>query len=96
MRKLFLNAMTLEGEGLLKSNTKKLSDKENEQINYLSIIIKDVESTLWLRGLRTRLVAIRIHMQSLASFRGLRIQHCHKLWYRLQMQLRSQVAMAVV
>ena len=96
MRKLFLNAMTLVGEGFLKSNTKKLSDKENEQINYLTIIIKDVESTLWLRGLRTRLVAIRIHMQSLASLRGLRIQHCHKLWYRSQMQLRSGVAMAGV
>ena len=31
----------------------------------------------------------------LASLSGLRIQHCHKLWYRLQMRLRSHVAMAM-
>ena len=62
MRNLFLNAMTLEGEGLLKSNTKKLSDKENEQINYLSIIIKDVEFSLWLKGKRTQLVSTRMQV----------------------------------
>ena len=27
---------------------------------------------------------------------GLKIRLCHKLWYRLQMQLRSHVAVAVV
>ena len=32
---------------------------------------------------------------SLASLSGLRIQHCHKLWCRLQTQLRSGVAVAV-
>ena len=34
--------------------------------------------------------------RSLTLLSGLRIQHCHELWYRLQMQLRSQVAVAVV
>ena len=38
----------------------------------------------------------RIRVRSLASMNGLGIQHCHKLWYRLQMQLRSHIAMAVV
>ena len=31
-------------------------------------------------------------VQSLASLSGLRIQCCHELWYRLQKQLRSRVA----
>ena len=39
---------------------------------------------------------MRIQVQSLASLSGLRIQYCHKLWYRSQMQLRSGVAVAVV
>ena len=32
---------------------------------------------------------------SLASFSGLRIWHCHELWCRSQMLLRSGIAMAV-
>ena len=32
---------------------------------------------------------------SLASLSGLRIWHCHKLWCRLQMRLRSGIAVAV-
>ena len=32
----------------------------------------------------------------LASLSGLRIRHCHKLWHRLQMWLRSGIAVAVV
>ena len=32
----------------------------------------------------------------LASLGGLRIQHCHELWCRSQIQLRSQVAVALV
>ena len=34
-------------------------------------------------------------IQSLALISGLRIQLCHELWYRLQIWLRSCVAMAV-
>ena len=33
--------------------------------------------------------------KSLALLSGLRIQHCHKLHHRRQMQLRSGVALAV-
>ena len=42
------------------------------------------------------LVSMRMWVQSLASRSGLRIQHCHELWCKSQMQLRSGVAMAVV
>ena len=35
-------------------------------------------------------------VQPLASFSGLRIQRCHKLWRRLQLQLGSGIAVAVV
>ena len=42
-----------------------------------------------------RLVSIRMRVQSLASLSRLRIQHCHKLQYRLQIQLRSGFAVAV-
>ena len=34
-------------------------------------------------------------VRSLALISGLRIQHCHELWCRSQMQLKSDVAMAV-
>ena len=34
-------------------------------------------------------------VQSLALLIGLRIQHCHELWCKLQMQLVSEVAVAV-
>ena len=45
---------------------------------------------------RTQLVSMRMRVQSLASFGGLRIQYCHKLWCRWQMQFGSDVAVAVV
>ena len=35
-----------------------------------------------------------MQVRSLASLSGLRIQHCHELWCRSQMQLRSGIAMA--
>ena len=35
-------------------------------------------------------------VRSLASPIGLRIWQCRELWYRLQMQLRSHIAVAVV
>ena len=41
-------------------------------------------------------VSMRMWVQSLASISGLRMQHCCKLWCRLQMQLGSGVAMTVV
>ena len=51
-----------------------------------------------LRRLRTRLVSIRMQVQSLAFLSGLKIGLCLKLWSRLQIWLRSgiSVAMAVV
>ena len=36
-----------------------------------------------------------MQVQSLASLSGLRFWHCHELWCRLQMWLRSRVAAAV-
>ena len=38
---------------------------------------------------------MRMWVRSLASLSWLRIQHCHELWCRLQMWLRSGVAVAV-
>ena len=45
---------------------------------------------------RIPLVSMRMHFQSLASLSGSGIQRCHELWCRLQIQLGSQVAVAVV
>ena len=45
---------------------------------------------------RIQLGTMRLRVQSLASLSGLRIWHCHELWCRLQMWLRSCVAVAVV
>ena len=45
---------------------------------------------------RIQLVPMRMQVQSLASLSGLRIWHCRELQYRLQMQLGSHVAVAVV
>ena len=42
------------------------------------------------------LVTMSTQVRSLASLSGLRIQCCHELWYRLQMQLRSGIAMTVL
>ena len=53
------------------------------------------EFLLWLNGLRTQLVSMKIHVQSLDSLIGLRIQHSCKLWHRLQMRLGSGVAVAM-
>ena len=39
---------------------------------------------------------MRTQVRSLALLSVLRIQHCHELWCRLQMQLGSGVAVAVV
>ena len=47
----------------------------------------------WLRTHYT--VPVRIRVRTLASLSGLKIHHCHKLRHRLQMWLRSIVAVAV-
>ena len=44
---------------------------------------------------RIQLGTMRLRVQSLASFSGLRIWDCHELWCSLQMQLRSCIAVAV-
>ena len=54
-----------------------------------------LECPLWLSGLRTRLVSIRMLFRSLASLSGLRIQHYRALWCRSQKRLGSGVAVAV-
>ena len=54
------------------------------------------EFLLWLSGLRTRLVSMRIQAQSLALLSGLRIWYCPELRCRSKMQLRSCVTVAVV
>ena len=43
------------------------------------------EFPLWRSRLRTQLGSMRIQIQSLASFSGLRIHRCHKLQHRSQM-----------
>ena len=49
--------------------------------------------TLWSQT-RTVMVLIQISRR-VASLSGLRIRHCHELWYRSQMRLGSAVAVAV-
>ena len=39
---------------------------------------------------------MRLWVRSLASLSGLRIWHCHELWYRSQIRLGSGIAVAVV
>ena len=53
------------------------------------------EFPLWLSGLNTPLVSMRMQVQSLVSLTGLRIQHCRELWFRSLTWPRSGVAMAV-
>ena len=46
--------------------------------------------------LTNRLGSVRKQVQSLALLSGLRILRCGKLWYRVQMRLRSGIAVVVV
>ena len=39
---------------------------------------------------------MKMRVRSLVSLSGLRIRHCHELWYSSEMWLRSGVAVAVV
>ena len=52
-----------------------------------------LEFPLWLSSNDTNM---RLQDESLASLNGLKILHCPELWCRLQVQLGSQVAVAVV
>ena len=45
----------------------------------------------WLSGNKSDLVSMRMHVQSLASFSGLRIQHCRELCCRLQCSLDPEL-----
>ena len=49
------------------------------------------EFPLWLSGLRTWLVPVRMWVWSLAFLSGLRSWRCRELWYRLQTQLGSML-----
>ena len=62
----------------------------------ISLIITFLKLLLWLNGLRTQSVSMRIWVQSLAFLGELRIQRCHELQRRSWMRLRSDVAMGVV
>ena len=44
---------------------------------------------------RIQLGTMRLQVRSLALLSGLRIQRCRELWYRLQTQLGSGVAVAL-
>ena len=48
----------------------------------------------WLSGLRTQLISMRMKVQSPVLLSGLRIWHCHKMQHRLQIWLRSGIAVA--
>ena len=54
------------------------------------------EFPLWLSGLRTWLVSMRMWVPFLASLSGLRIQRRCELWFRSQTRLRPCVAVVVV
>mgnify|MGYP007098915468 CR=1 FL=1 len=54
------------------------------------------EFPLWLSGLRTRLVSMRMRVQSLALLSVLRIWHFRELWCGSQMWLGSGIAVTVV
>ena len=45
---------------------------------------------------RIQLVSMRVQVLSLALLSGSGIRHCRELWCRLQMRLRSRVAVAVM
>ena len=49
-----------------------------------------------VQGKQIPLGTMRLRVQSLASPSGLGIWHCLGLWYGLQMQLKSCIAVAVV
>ena len=60
------------------------------------MINRKEEFPLWLSGLRTCHSLCEDEVLSLTWLTGLRIWYSCKLWHRLQMQLRSGMAVAVV
>ena len=69
-------------------------------INFLKIFYTKLSKNSWVpvvaQWKRIWLGTMRLQVLPLASLSGLRIQHCGELWCRLQMQLGSCVAVAVV
>ena len=63
-------------------------------MQYIKIKVNPEEFLLWLRRLRTQLVSMKMRVLSPALLSGLRIQHCHELQCRSQMQLGSGIAVA--
>ena len=63
-------------------------------VKYTSIKKKKMELPLWLSGLRTQLVSLRMQVQSLALISWLGIHCCHELWCSSQIQLRSDLVVA--
>ena len=62
---------------------------ENKWFYISGVPIMAQRKQIWLASMRTQ-------FRSLASLSGLRIQRCCELWCRLQTQLRSGIAVAVV
>ena len=56
--------------------------------NFFGVPFQAQQKWIWLG-------TVRWQVRSLASLNGLRIWHCHQLWYRLQTLLGSDVAVAV-
>ena len=56
----------------------------------------NLEFRLWLNGLRTRPISMRMRVRSLASLNGLRIRCGRELRHRSQMWLKSLIAVAVL
>ena len=63
-----------------------------EQSNPQHRKVEGRDFPVWLSRLRTQLVSMRMQIQSLASFSGLRIRHCHELQCRSQTQLWCGIA----
>ena len=61
----------------------------------MAIIKKNTRSSCCIQQEQIQLVSMRMWVQSLASLSGSRIQHCHDLWCRSQMRLKSCVAVPV-
>ena len=58
-------------------------------------VLKNWEVPVVAQRVKNPTSIMGIWVQYLASLSGLRNQLCHKLWYRLQTQLRSGIAVAV-
>ena len=69
---------------------------ENTQFTGTSVKMTMLGVPVIVQQKLIRLGTGRLQVQSLASLSGLRIRHCGELWCRLQTQLRSGIAVAVV